>query len=290
MTANQTSFTHAHEEDEISLLDILLTLAESWRLLVLGPLVVGVLAGSLSFLWPKTYESVVIARLSEQDLGLLGTPAVLNPVITKFEMQVNTGGIRGETSSVLVKKIASKIDKKTGFATISFAAGSPEQAKELAEAVMQSLLKELLPKGNDKLKIEQIILANERKIEMIQDVLDQMLKQIKKNNLDDLKNEQNLKYFQSLTAEVTKVELENLELRNKLMPKGAEVYVQSPSLPKGKVSPKGGMVVIISVLVSGFALLLWVFVRKSWGQAAKEADNAEKIKRIKAALSLKALW
>lgn len=36
-------------DDEISLLDILVTLAESWKLLVFGPLVVGVLAGGLSF-------------------------------------------------------------------------------------------------------------------------------------------------------------------------------------------------------------------------------------------------
>ena len=59
------------EEDEISLLAILVILAESWRLLVFGPLVAGVLAGGLSFLWPSTYESTTIVRLNEEEAALI---------------------------------------------------------------------------------------------------------------------------------------------------------------------------------------------------------------------------
>ena len=41
------------KDDEISLLDILVILAESWKLLVFGPLLAGVLASALSFHSPK---------------------------------------------------------------------------------------------------------------------------------------------------------------------------------------------------------------------------------------------
>jgi uncharacterized protein involved in exopolysaccharide biosynthesis len=67
-----------YEEDEMSLLDILVTLAESWRLLVFGPIIAAVLAGSLSFLWPKTFESVAILRLTEEEVALLHAAPVLD--------------------------------------------------------------------------------------------------------------------------------------------------------------------------------------------------------------------
>ena len=71
MTDTQTPVPHAYEEDEVSLLDILVALAESWKLLVFGPLLVSVLAGGLSFLWPKTFESVAIVRMTEEEITLL---------------------------------------------------------------------------------------------------------------------------------------------------------------------------------------------------------------------------
>ena len=86
MTDTQTPLPHAYEEDEISLLDILVTLAESWKLLAFGPLVVGVLAGGLSFLWPNTYESVSIVRLTEEDAALIHAAPVLDPLIAKFDL------------------------------------------------------------------------------------------------------------------------------------------------------------------------------------------------------------
>lgn len=66
-----------YDEDEISRLNMLVALAESWGLLVLGPLI----AGALSFLWSKTYESVAIVRLTEEELALLHAAPVFDPLI-----------------------------------------------------------------------------------------------------------------------------------------------------------------------------------------------------------------
>jgi len=45
-----------------------------------------------------------------------------------------------------------KVDKKTGLATITAAANTPERAQELGKAAMDALLKELLPKGKTKMQ------------------------------------------------------------------------------------------------------------------------------------------
>jgi uncharacterized protein involved in exopolysaccharide biosynthesis len=83
----------AYEDDEISLLDILVTLAESWKLLVFGPLIAGVLAGGLSFLWPKTFESVAIVRMTEEEVALLHAAPVLDPLIEKFGLLAEADGM-----------------------------------------------------------------------------------------------------------------------------------------------------------------------------------------------------
>lgn len=279
----EQAFEH---DDEISLLDILVTLAESWKLLVFGPLIAGVLAGALSFLWPKTFESVAIVRLTEAELALINSAPVLDPLIEKFGFLPEFDGIQDDARQYLAKKLVGKLDKKTGLATITAAANTPERAQELGRAAMDALLKELLPKGKNKDQVEQQILSNERIIASSADAIEQLQKQLGKAGQNDAGLEVVMKYYVSLTAEVAKKELENIELKKSLAVRGDEVYVQQPSLPQRKVSPKRSLVVLLAVLASGFALLLFVFIRSVWVSAAQDADASSKLARIKRALGL----
>ena len=279
----EQAFEH---DDEISLLDILVTLAESWKLLVFGPLIAGVLAGALSFLWPKTFESVAIVRLTEAELALINSAPVLDPLIEKFGLLPEFDGIQDDARQYLAKKLVGKVDKKTGLATITAAANTPERAQELGRAAMDALLKELLPKGKNKDQVEQQIFSNERIIASSADAIEQLQKQIGKAGQNDAGLEVVMKYYASLTAEVTKKELENIELKKSLAVRGDEVYVQQASLPQRKVSPKRGLVVLLAVLASGFALLIFVFIRKAWGSVQTDADSAAKVRLIKRFLGI----
>lgn len=77
MTDQAISF---YEDYEISLPDILATLAESWKLLVFSPLIAKVLAGALSFLWPKTFSLWPYAA-DRRRSGLAACSHVLDPLI-----------------------------------------------------------------------------------------------------------------------------------------------------------------------------------------------------------------
>ncbi len=281
----EQAFEH---DDEISLLDILVTLAESWKLLVFGPLIAGVLAGALSFLWPKTFESVAIVRLTEQELALINSAPVLDPLIEKFGLLPEFDGIQDDARQYLSKKLVGKSDKKTGLATITAAANTPERAQELGKAAMDALLKELLPKGKNKDQVEQQILSNERIIASSADAIEQLQKQIGKAGQSDAGLEVVMKYYASLTAEVAQKELENVELKKSLAVRGDEVYVQQASLPQRKTSPKRSLVVLMAVLASGFALLIFVFIRKAWASVAQDAESASKLALIKQALGMRA--
>lgn len=72
-------------EDEISLLDLLVTVSENIKLLILGPLAAGLCALGVSFTLPATYESVAI--LPSEAAGINSTlrlPSVLDPVVVSL--------------------------------------------------------------------------------------------------------------------------------------------------------------------------------------------------------------
>jgi capsular polysaccharide biosynthesis protein len=277
----EQAFEH---DDEISLLDILVTLAESWKLLVFGPLIAGLLAGALSFAWPKTYESVAVIRMGEAELALLSSAPVLDPIVEKFGLLPEFDGIQDDARQYLVKKLVGKLDKKTGLATITAAANTPERAQELGKAAIEALLKELLPKGKNKDAIGQQILSNERIIAVSVDAIEQLQKQIGKAGQNDASLEVVIKHYASLTADVAKKELENIELKKSLVVRGDEVYVQQASLPQRKVSPKRGLVVLMAIFAAGFALLIFVFIRKVWASVAQDAESASKLASIRRSL------
>ena len=278
----EQAFAH---DDEISLLDILVTLAESWKLLVFGPLIAGVLAGALSFLWPKTFESVAIVRLTEQELALINSAPVLDPLIEKFGLLPEFDGIQDDARQYLAKKLVGRLDKKTGLATITAAANTPERAQELGKAAMDALLKELLPKGKNKDQVEQQILSNERIIASSADAIEQLQKQIGKAGQSDAGLEVVMKYYASLNAEVAKKELENIELKKSLTVLGDEVYVQQASLPQRKAFPDFKLVVLIAIFASGLTLLIFILIRKIWLLAAQNTETANKLANIRRSLT-----
>lgn len=270
-----------YEDDEISLLDILVTLAESWKLLVFGPLAAAVLAGALSFLWPKTFESTAIVRLTEAEVALVGAAPVLDPLIVKFDLLPEFDGNRDDARAYLAKKITGKFDKKTGLSTITAIAATPERAQAMGAAAIDALLLELLPKGKNKDQVEQTISSNEGIIANNTDAVEQLKKQMGKQGQSDTGLEVVMKHYATLTAEVARKELENIELRKSLTVKGAEVFVQQPGLSQRKASPKIGLSMVLASLISIIALIVFVFICKAWRVLKQNSDSANKVEQIK---------
>ena len=63
---------------------------------------------------------------------------------------------------------------------------------------------------------------------------------------------------------------------------GALIQVVDRALPpEWKTKPKRALIAIITTLAAGFLLLLWVFVRSAFANAAKEGETAQKWARIR---------
>ena len=73
------------DDQEIDLLDLLAVAAENVKLLILGPLIVGLLALGGAYAWPKTYQSVSVLSTDELNPAVVGSWAtsgdLLAPVL-----------------------------------------------------------------------------------------------------------------------------------------------------------------------------------------------------------------
>ena len=277
-----------YEDDEISLLDILVTLAESWKLLVFGPLIASVLAGALSFLWPKTFESVAIVRLTEEDAALLHAVPVLDHLIERFGYLEDADGIKDDARKELKKDLIFATDKKTKLATITAKAPMPDKAQALGNAAIGALLAELQAKGQEKAMLEKSIAINQRAIESAEDAIESIQRSLKRGALSDLAQESAIKNLAAINSDIAKRAQENETLRQKLDIKGVEVFVQQPSLPQRKTSPKLGFVLLLAMLAASLFFLLLVFARKAIITASQDVEAAAKLSTIKSLMGFKA--
>jgi len=66
---------------------------------------------------------------------------------------------------------------------------------------------------------------------------------------------------------------------------GAAIQVVDPATPpERKSKPRKAMVAVVATLATGFALLLWVFVRHALRNARKDTESAQKLGQLSAAL------
>lgn len=79
-----TDNTPIPEDDEISLLDLLQTIVDNLRLLVIGPIVAGLLALAAVSFWPKTYESTAILKAEAITASIMLSAAVLDPIASSL--------------------------------------------------------------------------------------------------------------------------------------------------------------------------------------------------------------
>jgi uncharacterized protein involved in exopolysaccharide biosynthesis len=272
-------------EDEISLLDILVVLAESWKLLVFGPLIAGVLAAAVSFVLPKTYESIAILRLSEDEAAFFQAAPVQDALLSQFEHLSKLGDTQEDRRTALKKLITANVDKKTKLVTLTVKSDSPNKAQDLAEAAIKAVLAEIAPRGRDRTIIEQTIVVNEQSIKESQEAIEGIKRNLGKQaeQMQDI----SLKYFAALNADINSKRLANIQLKNSLSEKTDEVFVQAPSFSETKSGPKRSLIMLATVLASGFLLMLWVFVRNAWQANANDPEAMLKISRIRRAFGMR---
>jgi LPS O-antigen subunit length determinant protein (WzzB/FepE family) len=274
----------ADSEDEISLLDLLLTVSQNIKLLILGPLAAGLCALGVSFALPATYESVAILPMDIN--SSLRLAAVLDPVVAKLDLA------KGETPEQARLALSDRIkfvqDKKTKLYTLTVSGESPQQAQATAKTLLLNVYEFTRPRGSNKARIE--LRLNQAK-ELLADakaasagLLSILERGFKRDAAAKATGTEFPRGYADLLNFVTASQdtLSSLELQLEGM--SDEQLLQAPSLPEKPVSQKKAMIATIAALATGFALLLFVFIRQGLRSAGADPESAAKLAAIRRAL------
>ena len=276
---------------EMGLLDLLVTMAENLKLLVFGPVAAGLLALGICYVVPQTFASESIVALpnatsieTAQAAAVMTSPIVLDSVIKLLNLA------EGRTTQIARKKLVNQVKAtlgKDGLLRLDTTANTPADAQNIANAVLSAWLVITVPGVEERADLE-------KRLESAKSSLDAVERLLKKLTTEGLSNlSQPLTRGEAGTSIVaigelqTKFLSEVLVIPRQLKGYSRDVIRQPPTLPIEPVSPKKGLITILAAVLSGFALLLWVFIREAWCRAIQDPDKAEKQKRLKAALGLK---
>ena len=284
------------QKQGISLLDLLLIAAGEIKLLIVGPLLVGLLAFGVGYVLPQTFTSQAILVLPEptetatakatakQAASMLVSPIVLDPVIESLKLS------KGESTQLariaLAKQIKARVGKD-GLLRFDVNANTPLQAQVLANAVIDSWLESTAPGDQDRAELAQRLTHAKASLASV----DRLQERLMAQGADDLGKP--LTRGDAGAGIVIVAELqarylgEVLSIPRLLQGLTRDVLRQAPTLPTEPVSPKKGLIAVLATLASGFVLLLWVFMRNAWKNAALDPAVAEKQARLRSAFGFK---
>jgi len=265
----------ADAEDEISLLDLLLTVSQNIKLLILGPLAAGLCALGVTFTLPATYESV--AFLSTDINGTLRLAAVLDPVAVKLDLA--KGKTPEQARLALSGRIKFAQDKQTKLHMLTVSGDSPQQAQATAKALLMQVYEQNRPRGGNKTRLENQLVGAKQRLEEAQLASVSLWAVLERGNKSDVSKSHIdlLSVISGMQAQVSSLEMQ-------LEGMSDEQLLQAPSLPENPVSQKKAMKATIAALATGFALLLFVFIRQGLRTAGADPESAAKIAAIRRAL------
>ncbi len=272
-----TDTPHYPEDDEISLLDLLQTIVDNLRLLIIGPLVAGLLAYGVALVIPKTYESTAILK-SEQNLaGQMLTASVLDPIAAKlgYTPKMEADDARDK----LKKEIKASYNAKDKLVTLTAQSTSPQSAQALANDVLAQVYVQTQPRDSAKQSLQKQLTqlqTREKELNQSAKILERRLEQATGNGVSEV-----AQGYAQLIGVIEKTQENQIKVEKELKGIDSSDLIQSPTLPTKKIAPKGGLIAIISTLAAGFALFLFVFIRQTLRNACRNDKFAQKIGAIK---------
>lgn len=152
------SDTHQPYGDEISLLDLLVVIAESWKLLILVPLLVGALTFAVTSLTrPTLYQSEAIIMLSVEQSSALQSASLVESIAMSERWLSRHGDSVVASLSALDEALDYQRLPNTRLYVLSFTSESAGAAQGMLSRVLATLL-ELTAEQDDMALNEDAVL------------------------------------------------------------------------------------------------------------------------------------
>ena len=299
----QGAQNQSDDEGAISILDLVLIVAQNIKLLIVGPLAIGILALIISFFITPTFTAITTIQPPPQggqtstsaaileSLGGLGggmgpglkdtsqlyiaymqSATFEDSLIEKFKLQEKFHTkYKVSARKALEGNVKILSDKKTGMISIAVDDEDPQFAANLANAYVSELRI-----FTGKLALQE---AQDRK-----EFLEAQIKELSSRQFRDIYTQQAM-----LAGTIRQYEAARVD-EEKIGPTFTQVDVAYA--PELKSKPKRAQIAIIATLACEFLLLIFIFVRHAWANLRANPESEGKLKNIHSILNsqLKGVW
>jgi uncharacterized protein involved in exopolysaccharide biosynthesis len=300
----ENSSVRQGEEGEVSLLDMLVLVAQNLKLLIFGPLAAGLLALGVCYVVPQSYTSEAILVLpnisvnvngvvssaapttaTAQAAAMMVSPLVLDPVIAELNLA------DGHPIHVARKKLVNQVKAvvgKDGLLRLDATANTSVEAQNIANAVISAWLKSTVPGIEERADLEKRLESAKVSLNEV----DRLLKRLTAEGSSTLS--QPLTRGEAGTSIVAISELQTkflgevLSIPRTLQGFSRDVVKQPPTLPTETVAPKKAVIAVLVTLVSGFTVLLGLFFNGMWRSVSRDPVAAKKQAALLSAIGIKA--
>ncbi len=271
--------------DDVGLLDVLVTFAENIKLLIAGPLVIGLCALGFSFLLPQTFQSVTVLQAEQSTASLMLTAAVLDPVITTLGLDKD--GTMDEARSKLREQIKIAVGRNDKLLTLTVSAHSPVQAQAIAMSLIRQTYQESRPKGSARARLETQLAEATLRLKNALGASEGVLKRLESSSSGVSGGSELARGYAELLSATGAAQNQISSLEAQLEGLSEAQLVQAPTLPQKASQPKKGLIAVGATLAAGMALLLFIFMRQAVRNNAKNETTSAKLLRIRRSFGLK---
>jgi uncharacterized protein involved in exopolysaccharide biosynthesis len=288
---------YEEDETEISLLDILLIIAEGKKIII-SCVLVCLLAGlgyALFLNKPEYASTMQIAAINQYSpkagdfnvylngnliAGIIKSDAVLDSVIDQNKLLKGEDGSTASRISVrkeLADAIDPEIDAKSGIVRVSVKDQSPEKALNIAKSLYDSSLVILQDMG--------VFVSNQRDA-YIQSEIEKNIEKIQKFKEETSSTTSNKDIDQLLKT----MSLLSLYEEGAVYRKSAPMVVQlvsPPTLPDQPLPRGRGKIAALSGILGLFVGLTFAFIKHFWVVSSSDPETEEKVRRLKELIGIK---
>lgn len=296
------------QEDEINLLDLLLTLLKHKKLIILLPLLVGVLAAGYSATLKNIYRAeVVLAPAGEDNNKGGGALAGLGGLASLAGISVGGGGNAEQNLAVLKsREFILQFIRENKLMPILFEKQWDAQKNTWIEsdpdkqpnewAAFRAFLGVLVVETDKKTSMTTVAIEwTDQKIAAewanklvlaLNHYLGQQAIARTTGNLEYLNNE--LMHTQIEDFRKTLFDLIAQEQKKAMLAKTQKDFafrvLDHAIEPDKKIKPKRSLIVILASLVAFFVAVIWAFISEAMARAKTEPEQAERWKALREAL------
>ncbi len=215
---------------------------------------------------------------------MLVSPIVLDPVIESLKLS------KGQSIKLARVGLANQINAtvgKDGLLRFDVTANTALEAQVLANAVIDSWLKSTIPGEQERADLEQRLTHAKEVLASLR-LLQERLIAKAPSDFEKPLTRGDAGAGIVIVADLQARYLgEVLSIPKTLLGLSRDVVKKPPSLPTKPDTAKKGLIAIQATLGSGLVLLLWVFMRNAWKNAAQDPAVAVKQARLRSVLDFK---